>query len=297
MRKILVCGSAGFLMSNLMRYMLYRTKDYDFASIDPLRREEDQRNIYMHRRHAFHVGDAGDPEFLDRVMRIENPDIVVLGTGTPWPACSNGAIVEDIVLPTAAVCDLCRIRGYRTIRLAPDFDVDDMGSRPMWSYVESMVRDAGGTILRLPSCFGRRGNGLLEQAFKAILLGKDGWEPGREVRRYAYAEDVASMLWFIMENPDACSQDAPGVVEMPSLGYASQADLVQMSHPILGWGPESPTRGDERCRPGSGLPGWMPDSRNMLDAVLKTAKWYSMNKWIFDIEEKTTCASLPSGGR
>jgi nucleoside-diphosphate-sugar epimerase len=284
MRKILVCGSAGFLMSNLMRYMLYRTKDYEFASIDPLRREEDQRNVYMHKKHSFHVGDAGDPDFLDRVMRVENPDLVIVGTGTPKPVCSNGATVEDIVLPTAATCDLCRIRGHRIIRLVPDIDVIDMGSRPMWSYVESMVSEVGGTTLRLPNCFGRRGQGIFEQALRKILLGQavDGWKPDAEKRRYAYAEDVASMLWFIIESRDLPQASMLDIVKMPALGYASVAEMVEMAYPVLGWESDNVAIVEqhmEKCA----LPGWIPDSKDMTDAVLRTAKWYAMNKWIFDI--------------
>ena len=274
-------------MSNLMRYMMYRTKDYEFASVDPLRRKEDQRNVYMHRRHSFHVGDSGDPEFLDRVVRVENPDIVVVGTGTPTPADSHWPVVKDIVLPTSSVCDLHHIHGYRIVRLVPDFDVADMGSRPMWNHVESMVFDVGGTVLRLPVCFGRRGHGLFEQALREIIPGRcpDGWEPDKGRRRYAYAEDVASMLWFIMENPDVhapMDPSVPNMVRMPAIGYASPAEMVAMAHPILGWGGHNRLSAQSQEEPM--LPNWVPDSKDMADAVLKTAQWYKMNRWIFNTQ-------------
>jgi len=298
MRKILVCGSAGFLMSNMMRYMLYRTKDYEFASIDPLRNKEDQRNIYMHKRHSFHVGDVGNPELLDRVVRIENPDIVVIGTGTPQPIYSNGAAVEDIVLPTASVCDLSKIYGFRVVRLVPDVDITDMGSRSLWNHVETMVFDVRGTVLRMPVCFGRRGRGLFEQALCTILSGHacSGWKLDTRKRWYAYAEDVASMLWFIMENPTVRipgPPPIPNIVRMPALGCANTADMIAMAHPVLGWG-QPFTYNIYMGKEEPILPGWMPDSKDLIDAVLKTAKWYTMNKWIFDTEGYI---SPLSGGR
>lgn len=294
MTKVLVCGSAGFLMSNLMRYMLYRTKDYDFASVDRLRDANDFHRVYQHRKHSFNIGDAGDQDFMDRLVWMEKPDIIVVATSPMMPPRSirpsTSSEVRDIVLPTATACHHAK-RGLfyasswkwpHVIRLVPDEDILDMGAREMWRYVESMVVEANGTVLRLPVCFGRRGNGRFEELLGKFVPGQmtyepcdSGANPDRQKRRYAYAEDVSSMLWFIMERRNR------GVVRMPALAVTSPIDMLET--PSEGYlGMEDPM-----------MPGWLPDSQNMEEAVAKTIKWYTMNKWVFKNYEESLFDAIP----
>jgi len=273
MRKILVCGSAGFLMSNLMRYMLYRTKDYEFASVDCLK-NFDFRKVYQHRKHSFHIGDAGDAEFMDRMIWMEKPDILVIGTMMSVPPISkipeSTDGINEIVLPTSIACRYAS-KGFsnlqkrpKVIRLVPDTDVPDMGNRKMWNFVESMVVESGGKILRLPTCFGNRGNGWFEDALRRIAVGKmeDGWSPSCEKRRYAYADDVASMIWFMAEN------DCNNIIKMPALFNASPMDMLLLSQ----------LTGTEN----TDVVGWCTDSNDAIDVVRKTTKWHMMNKWVFE---------------
>jgi nucleoside-diphosphate-sugar epimerase len=294
MRKILVIGSAGFLMSNMMRYMLYRTKDFEFASVDRLDSAEDhRRKVYLHRKHTFYIGDAGDRQFLDKLMMVENPDIVVVGTGTR--SKTNTAAAESIVMPTAALCDsIGRVGRRRIIQVVPDADAIDFWERAAWNLVDSMILRAGGMILRLPLCFGRRGHGPFEQALQTVLSGNipEGWQPDDKKRWFAYAEDVASMLWFIMEHPQSGN-----IVRMPAIGYASAADMLGMCVGSHGWRAQvsEGTMGMEHTT----VKGWLPDSASMEEAVVKTAEWYSMNKWFFNTSEKRkplVSASPPPGG-
>lgn len=280
MSKVLVCGSAGFLMSNMMRYMLYRTKDYDFVSVDKLRNMNDFHKVYQHRRHVFHVGDAGDQELMERLVWMEKPDIIVVATSPMVPPRSirpsDTNSILDIAMPTAVACHHAKsglLNGSawkwpHVIRLVPDEDILDMGAREMWRYVASMVIDAKGTVLRLPVCFGRRGNGKFEELLGNFVPGHTACcESDTQKRRYAYAEDVSSMLWFIME------KSIRGVVRMPALAVASPLDMLDT--PPEGYlGMEDST-----------MPGWLPDSQNMEEAVSKTIKWYTMNKWVFKNEE------------
>jgi hypothetical protein len=258
--------------------MLYRTKDYDFVSVDILRGRDDSKNVYLNRKHSFHIGDAGDAEFMDKLIWMEKPDIIVIGTtmmvpprSIPPPAYKG---IHEILLPTVAACRHGTHGLYSStwkwpyvIRLVPDRDVVEMGDRAMWEYVESIVLEAQGTVLRLPTCFGRRGNGLFEDALRTIVLGQknDGWSPDSKKRRYAYAEDVASMLWFLMEN-----RRLGKVVKMPALCYASPLDML--AYPTEGFdGQEETTE-----------PEWTPDSKDVKELVSKTVQWYMMNKWVFN---------------
>jgi hypothetical protein len=277
MKKILVLGSAGFLMSNLIRYMLYRTKDYEFVSVDLLRNCEDFHKVYLHRKHSFHIGNAGDEDFMDKLIWMEKPDIIIIGTTMMVPPRSIVPLVyeglREVVLPTSIACRHA-LHGLHSstwkwpyiIRLVPDKNVEDMGTREMWNYVESMILEAKGTILQLPVCFGRRGNGHFEDELRTIILGQsqEGRNPNNNKRRYAFAEDVASMLWFLMEN-----QQLGKIIHMPALGYTSPLDmLLESSNNFTGM--EEST-----------VLGWAPDSKDMREAIDKTIKWYTMNKWVF----------------
>ena len=77
--KVLVLGSAGFLMSNFMRYVSYRSKDFEFVSVDKLTSPENIRFVYRNRNHQFYIGDTSDKYFMDRVIYVEKPDIIVNG--------------------------------------------------------------------------------------------------------------------------------------------------------------------------------------------------------------------------
>lgn len=274
MKKILVLGSAGFLMSNLMRYMLYRTKDYEFVSVDLLRHREDFRKVYLHRKHSFHIGDAGDGDFMDKLIWMEKPDIIVIGTTMMVPPQSIIPSIHDgfkeVVLPTLTACRHALHGLYSStwkwpyiIRLVPDKNIEDMGTREMWNYVESMTLESKGTVLQLPVCFGRRGNGQFEEELRTIILEQTHKDRSPNKRRYAFAEDVASMLWFLMEN-----QQPGKVIRMPALCYTSPLDMLESLDNFTGM--EEST-----------VPGWVPDSKDMKEAIDKTVKWYTMNKWVF----------------
>jgi hypothetical protein len=57
---------------------------------------------------------------------------------------------------------------------------------------------------------------------------------------------------------------------MPALCYASPLDmLVEQSEGLGGIEPST-------------VEGWVPDSKDMKEAVSKTIKWYTMNKWVFN---------------
>jgi nucleoside-diphosphate-sugar epimerase len=104
--------------------------------------------------------------------------------------------------------------------------------------------------------------------------------------RYAYADDVASMLWFLMEDGKR------GVVRMPALGSATMDEMLGMAGQALGIWDAMEYKGEMEE---SDVPGWLPDSTGLEEAVVGTTKWYMMNTWIL----KTTEASSqpPSLGR
>lgn len=255
MKKILICGSAGFLMANTIRYMLYRSKDFDFVSIDKLNSKNSYKNIYLNKKHNFHIGDAANIDFMEKVINIENPDVVILATNSINESYISK--INDIVLPTSVICTIFK---KHIIRIVPDIEIQN--DKALWNFVESIVLKNEGTVVRLPTCFGKRGNGLFEKNIENIIKKNDPILDSVE-KRYVYSDDVSSFLWFIIEN-----NIKNKTVNMPALGKASLYDIFNTSKEIGGF--EEST-----------LEGWIPDSISMRDSVQKTIKWYSMNNWIF----------------
>ena len=52
-KKVLVTGSAGFLGSNFIRYILKESKDYEVASVDVVKKSSLLHTIYSNNNHTY----------------------------------------------------------------------------------------------------------------------------------------------------------------------------------------------------------------------------------------------------
>ena len=82
-QKVLITGSAGFIFSNVVLYMLQHTK-YDIISVDKLTYAGSLYNLSYNndienKRHKFKLGDISDYDFIAKLFSIEKPDIVING--------------------------------------------------------------------------------------------------------------------------------------------------------------------------------------------------------------------------
>lgn len=254
MKKVLVCGSAGFLMANMIRYMLYRSKDFDFVSIDKLNLKNSYKNVYLNKKHIFHIGDAGNLTFMEKIINVENPDVIIIATNSVDESYMSK--IDDIVLPTSVICTVFK---KHIIRIVPDIEIQN--DKPLWNFVESMVLKNEGTIVRLPTCFGKRGKGLIEKNIENMIKHNNLILDNTQ-KRYVYSDDVSSFLWFIIEN-----NIKKEIINMPALGRTSLNNIFNTSEEI---------DGSEES-----LNDWIPDSISMRDSIQKTIRWYTMNSWIF----------------
>lgn len=83
--KILVTGSCGFIFSNFIIYSLQETK-WDLVSIDKLTYAGSLLNIshnstIHNKRHKLYIGDVCDYHFVEKIIDIEKPDIIIHGAG------------------------------------------------------------------------------------------------------------------------------------------------------------------------------------------------------------------------
>jgi len=79
MKKVLITGTGGFIYSNFVRKSVYEKQPYTFVSIDKVTKTNVLNNIYANKNHKFYIGDVADQHFINVVMELERPDIVLHG--------------------------------------------------------------------------------------------------------------------------------------------------------------------------------------------------------------------------
>ena len=76
--KVLITGSCGFLCSNLVIYALQET-DWNMVSIDKLTWAGSLLNVPQVRRHKLYLGDLCDEHLVQKILEVEQPEVVIHG--------------------------------------------------------------------------------------------------------------------------------------------------------------------------------------------------------------------------
>lgn len=287
MKKVLLCGASNFLIANLIRYMSYRTKDYEFVSIDNLKKPNNYKLIYINKNHKFYIGDPTDIYFMDRIIFIEKPDIIVNGINSEYVDLLELSLpMEEYKTHLSSVV----LEKYKipVIQLSYPEKYNSY-----YDQICNLTFKNNGVVLELPNCFGIRqktSSGLAKVIKESIQFFS---EPGSYIPTvnvsslpgpWAYAEDIASFIWFIME------QDFFGkkgkVMRIPCVGKFSTEDVVKVAIEVLQkeidyfniapWSSFIKEYGKEHSST------WKPDSQDLKGKLQKTISWYNANKWILE---------------
>jgi len=253
-------------------------RQYKFASVDILLNASDYKRVYIHKHHKFHIGDACDPEFMGRIVAIEKPDVIINAV-TPIHESVNYRMRG----PIAAAMTIEEVRGHAKVlqvRPLPDLCTEDK-ERAGWDFVEALAVSGGGLALLLPKCFGIRDrHGQLAEMIRAMLsTEKEEILFSDKTEEWAYAEDVASMIWFLIE------KGAKGSFIMPSLGKASPEQMARIVDEVLNLNIYPLKRKcvkEDLYIEGISFKEWHPDSSDMKQSLIKTIKWFYMNKWALE---------------
>lgn len=286
-KKILVCGSAGFLMSNLIRYMLYRDEDrnYEFASIDILSNpKRDYKRVYIHRKHQFYVGDVCDTEILKRIIHIEQPSFIVNGVGI-----RNNKVLDNArnIINAAYSIHEASNGVVPVIQIIPEPGMNGLGESFLyWRLIGSLARDHGGIELQIPKCFGLRDrHGMLVTILRNVLSVGDcipkSFTFSDIQEGWVYAEDVASRIWYAIEYGVKGS-----VMTMPILGKASPEQINKIVDESLKLGiyrEEDWCNNEDLGYKETSSDSWEPDSNSIKQSLMKTVQWFNMNRWALEV--------------
>lgn len=267
-KKILVCGSLGFVMSNFIRYLLYHTKDFEIVSVDKVSNESDAKRRYINRMNKFYIGDITDKAFLDRVILCENPNIIINGTRADDPSVVLGAYnLSQFDIPT--------------IQLIPCvWERDKSG---WWNSAGMMINNSGGKVLELPNCFGRwqKPTSGAAKIMKKVLDGKEAEVSNRRAP-WTFSEDICSLIWFVVEKTLE-KQDLPSHLKCPVTGMMNDLQIAEVTKEVFGLDTKLSISNHnvDLCYgfDGSVVPGWRSEGIEVLDALKKTVGWYRKNQW------------------
>lgn len=287
MKKILICGSSEFLMSNLIRYMSYRTKDYEFVSVDSLKAKENYKLIYINRNHKFYIGDITDKSFVDRLIYVEKPNIIVNGINNDYSSLlENPTILEEYKTHLSSVV----LENYDIPVLQISYPKNN---NRYYDDICNITLKNNGVVLEVPNCFGIRQK--VNFGFAKILkeMIDYNYELGyympsvsvsEEKGKWAYAEDIASFIWFIFEQ-DFWGREGK-IMRVPHVGLFSTKSMGDVAQEILkkeiNYDIVEPWKNFVKEYREEHIVEWKPDSYDLNMNLRKTINWYVANKWIFN---------------
>src|SRR3972149_10143360 len=107
---ILISGSGGFIFSNFIRKAIYDKMNYNFVSIDKIKKSNALNNVYTNKSHKFYIGDIADEHFVNVVFEVEKPDIVLNAAAESFVDSSienANPFIHSNVLGTQVLIDAC----------------------------------------------------------------------------------------------------------------------------------------------------------------------------------------------
>jgi dTDP-D-glucose 4,6-dehydratase len=261
-------------MSNFIRYLLYRTKEYDVVSVDALFDPDDFKRVYKHKKHNFYLGDLRDKRFIDTLVKIEKPKYIINSI--------SYNLIDDRGpnwVDAFKIFDNLLMQGRPMIQIIPSKDLDFLGTWEMFRSNDGGTFAEENVLLEIPSCFGMRQHCRdtenIAYIIKNIMEDKTALVSDHIVP-WVYAEDVASLIWFLIEN------DLNGYYRIPELGISSEIGMAKIISNVLNKDLNIEVKKDAS----SGLEfksdkieGWIPDSPSLKVALEKTVGWYNVNKW------------------
>lgn len=273
--KILVCGSAGFLGSNFIRYLLYNSKDYDMVSVDKLVNPEHHKLLYIHKKHKFYLGDISDFDFMSRVVYIEKPDVIVnFCFYTNKTDLGIQKIIESVICLNKLITPVIQVTPYINEHN------DKLG---VWNSIKKITLNSKNTIVQIPNLIGQRQNTKyqLPKILKEIFTNNKNKNLKLSDAKipYIYAEEVCSLIWYLIETGNGLGQENilnyTGIMSEVDL-FEKIKNMYELKDYIIELNNDK--NNDIMFNNEIFLENWKSDY-NINIYLNKTILWYDVNKW------------------
>lgn len=254
-KKILICGTTNFLIANFIRYILYRTKEYEIISVDNLENTDDIKRIYFNKNHNFYIGDYSDLSFMNKLLSLEKPDYIICGEVKYELLVKTAFTLRELNIPVIMLLSL--------------------KNEKMNIPVKDIMKQ--NTTISIPNNFGMRQRpeqNNVAEIIRDFLINKYCLVSDISVP-WVYAEDVASLIWYLID------KKINGDIIMPPLGYMSKKDifnniknLYKIDYPC------EIVINDEHIvdKYYYSTIEWKPDY-TIEEALDKTIRWFDANRW------------------
>ncbi len=135
MSTLLVTGGCGFIGANFVRLQLLTHPEQTIVNLDKLTYAgnlENLADVASNPRYAFEHGDICDREFVDRVLKVHQPDLVVnfaAESHVDRSILDSGPFVRTNIVGTQVLMDACRAIGVqRYLQVSTDEVYGSLGA-------------------------------------------------------------------------------------------------------------------------------------------------------------------------
>lgn len=308
MSRTIVTGSAGFLGSNLIRFLLFNNKNSSVFGIDKLKNVSYIHNVYINKSSEFYLADVCDKDTMHKIFEICKPDCVIHMSSIKNDNINNANELEMIsnnINGLAIMANLCVEFNSKLIYVSTtdvyDYNNDikkDEQSPTFCSnkYIASKLccenlltsfgieNNLNYTIIRATEIFGPRQHcGIIVDMFldikgnNKILLNNKG----NIIRDLLHVEDFSNAVYLIMEKgKDKEIYNLSANIDFTDLEIASM--IIES----LNEGKIEFTQNDVEnkyieinCDKIKQL-GWKP-IKKFKNRIKDSILWYNNNQWFF----------------
>lgn len=257
MDKLLVIGSAGFLGSSFIRYILSQKK-YHIVGVDCLQCNKNIYNIYLNRVQDFYLADVYDKHIMLRIFELNKPDYVINFTSE-----YNDTLFE-----------LCVKFGVK--KFVQTYHKDDHGIDDFLSIANNYNLNI--KTLIYPNLFGPRQT--MDNFIPTIydcFTDKKPLNVTNDVNDLLFAEDCCAAADLLLNNPcDDVTTVSYGLNYTSFEIAAYIRDYMEKGEIVV----DKSLQTDNTVLDNKKIKamGWKP-ARKFKDRLKYTINWYNLNQW------------------